>query len=133
VIVAALDLKLVRLLREAMRGADAAAGKGPLGTARRVLARRVEPEPRIEPRHVIRPEPRFEPRPVVHPEPKLPAAPAPTAPPLEPEKPCKTESPIRPPWKVLPWQTPVQPAPKVKLIIRRPDIVSKGSLLDFFI
>ncbi len=134
-IVAAMDLKLVRLLRDAMRSADAAAG--PIGMACGGTSpgvaprRRIEPEARIEPRRVITPEPRIEPRQTIRVESRVvEVAPAPV--PLEPEHPCRTHSPIQPPWKVRLWETPVPPAPKIKVVIQRPDIVSKGSLIDLF-
>jgi hypothetical protein len=136
-IVAALDLNLVRLLRGAM--APNPHGKpvafiGPAPTSARLLTRpRIEPTPRFEPRPVVHPTPRFEPRPVIHPRPRVEPTPAICEPPHDPEMPVRSKSPIEPPWRVLPWETPPQPTPKVKLAIYRPDVVSKGSLIDFFI
>ena len=131
-IVAGLDLKLVRLLRGAMAGQLSAfglngVGAGPLGT------RHIEPRPRVEP------EPRFEPRKVIHPQPGIepgPCHPAPCQAPHEAELPLRTRSPLEPPWRVVPWKPsapPAQPLPKVKLLIARPDVVTKGTLIDFFI
>ena len=134
-IVAALDLQLVRLLRGAMAGsAKAGCRATPLGPAPGHLhpdARpTVEPAPRFEPRPVVHPTPRFEPRPVIHPKP----AEAPQAgPPLNPEKPRPLPVVFEPPWKVLPWEIPAEPAPKVKLIVHRPDVKTKGTMLDVFI
>jgi hypothetical protein len=135
-IVAALDLQLVRLVRGAMAGGAGGApvsGLGPAPNPALLHARRrVEPEPRFEPRPVIHPTPRFEPRPVIHAAPRVELQPC--EPPHEPEVPVRAKSPIEPPWKVLPWEhPPEQPAPRVKLAIYRPDVVSKGSLIDFFI
>lgn len=135
-IVAAMDLSLVRMLRDAMRTADLASGR-PLG----------RPSARILPRPVIHPEPRFEPRPVIHPTPRIeprlvyrpkkiepqpiPVCPAPPQP--LPAEPIHHKAPIEPPWKVLPWQTPA-PAPlKLKIIQKQPDVSNKGTVLDVFI
>ncbi|HWP39291.1 MAG TPA: hypothetical protein VNL70_00095, partial [Tepidisphaeraceae bacterium] len=72
-----------------------------------------------------------EPRPVIHPQPL--AAPPAASPPREPEQPRRPICPIQPPWRVLAWETPLPPPPKIKLIIYRPDTISKGSLIDLFI
>ncbi len=133
-IVAAVDLKLVRGLRAALQD-DIQHGVHPLGPApqQQVLPRqRIEPEPFIEPRRHITPTPHFEPRPIYHPEPKF--APGedfyPPSSPL-PEDPGG-RCPIEPPWKVRPWEQPVPIKWEVKVVVVRPDIVSKGSLIDFF-
>src|SRR5438128_2501807 len=113
-----------------MRAADQQAGAPRGGFA-------AMPAARFEPRPVIHPTPRFEPRPVAHPTPRfeprpierasktcpdglLPACSAPCA----PEHPRIGKSPIQPPWKVLPWEKPLPPAPVVKVVIRRPDNVN---------
>jgi hypothetical protein len=131
-----LDLKLVRLLREAIRNADLAGGKiGPLGT---VLApqpcphprHRVHPTPRFEPRPVIHPTPRFEPRPVIHPSPRL--EPQPPCAPPEPQR-CHRPATLPPPWRTPVWKTAVPPAIQVKLHVHRTDVQNKGSLIDLFL
>ena len=137
-LVAALDLKLVQLVRQAMRAADQQAGApaSALGPAPTPEPRRViHPEERFEPRPVIRPTPRFEPRPVIYPKPRIAPrpvrgdpAPAETVVRKEP-----AELPLQPPWAKLPWQNPPSPAPKIKLAPPHPDIVRRGELLDFFI
>lgn len=146
-IVASLDLKLVRLLRAAMNGDGGGAVSG-LGPAPTVIERRfrVEPEPHILPRRRIEPEPRIEPRQVIRPADRYepgacdPCVPR-VLPPLEcyapppPPPACKRHV-IEPPWKVLPWeQAPEYPRVerKIKVVIKPPDIVHKGSLIDFFI
>ena len=43
------------------------------------------------------------------------------------------ESPLQPPWKVLPWENPPQPAPVIKMVRHAPDMLNKGTLLDCFI
>jgi hypothetical protein len=135
-IVALSDLKVVRLLRAAANGTAGPVSKlGPAPTFRRDIfeaRRRIVPEPRFEPRPVIHPTPRFESRPVIHPRPEVRCEPICKAP-LEPEQPARLQSPLQPPWKLLPWKNPVQLAPKIKVTILRPDIVSKGMLLDLFI
>jgi hypothetical protein len=132
-IVAALDLKLVRLIRGAI--AENRGARGPLGNV-------IEPGPRFEPRPVVHPTPRFEPRPVVHPTPRfLPRAvieprpvemPAAVLAPAEPEKPRVAKLVLTPPWKVLPWENPVKAEIPVKVIKHRPDIVRKGKLIDCY-
>jgi hypothetical protein len=130
-IVASLDLQLVRLLRGAI-ATNLKHNTGPVLT----------PQPVIEPRRHIHPEPVIEPRRHIHPLPVIDSVacstkcsdeclnfcvlPAPTAPV------SKTKSPIEPPWKVLPWENPPQPAPKVKIVIKQPDNVNRGKLLDLF-
>jgi hypothetical protein len=138
-VVAALDLQLVRLLRKAMspggNGSVAGIGPAPSSIAPRAGS---QPEPRIAPRPVIHPEPRFAPRAVHHPEPRFEPANTrcggPIAVIVETAEPAgKTKSPIEPPWKVLPWETPLPPRPEIKLRVQPPDkIISKGSLIDLF-
>jgi hypothetical protein len=144
-ITATADLRVVSLLRDAIRTADLHSGKrlpiAEIGPAPNTIERRfrVQPETEILPRKRIEPMPRIEPRRVIRPadrfEPcgeKLVPVPIP-----DPSCPCKPrfKSPIQPPWKVLPWQAPaaVRPAPRIKVVVRPPDIVHKGSLIDFFI
>ena len=135
---ASLDLQLVRLVRDAMATPEGvghpASGLGPAPVAieRRfrvapepeVLPRqRIEPEPRIEPREVIRPADRYEPR---DERDLIPV-------PVECYKPCKKHT-LEPPWKVLPWEQPLpcRAEPKIKVVVRPPDISHKGLLIDFF-
>lgn len=144
-VVASLDLQLVRLLRDAIRTADLSSGgaccppgAGSLPPAAIVEPRRrIEPEPVYEPRRHIHPTPRYEPRRVV----RLPgsdaASPAcaccPDA--TAPTPPASSKSPIEPPWKVLPWEElpPCPPAKIVKVAVAPPDSVRKGKLIDLFI
>jgi len=138
-LVAALDLKLVQLVRQAMRAADQHRGGSlPLGPAPSPEPRpRIHPEAQFDPRRVIHPTPRFEPRPVIHPEPRF-----------EQERlacdrradtrevvvhTSPAELPLQPPWKTIPWENPAPPAPKIKVARPHPDIIHKGLLLDFFI
>jgi hypothetical protein len=132
---AALDLKLVRLLRGAMNTTDAGRAH-PLGPAPNPppQLRRVDPEPVFEPRPHIHPTPYFEPRLVHRPAPSF-RTPAPLPPPPReppPCEPCGKKHLIQPPWAVLAWETPIQPEQPVKVHIVRPDTISKGSLIDFF-
>lgn len=136
-IVAASDLRVVQLLTSGMTAVNAGRGGvvGPLGniTGGQIRPRpQVHPTPHFNPRPVVDPTPRFEPRPVMHVQPRLVEKPVPTAAPIEPEKPCRLKSPLDPPWKIHPCEIPPQPAPKVKLHILRPDIIHKGSLIDFY-
>jgi hypothetical protein len=142
-LVASLDLQLVRLLRSAIRVADLSSGRGlsasGLGPAPNIEPRRrFCPEPDIEPRRVIRPEPRIEPRQVIHPEPRIECNPPQTAYSLEAIDPasmqaiCNHRSPIEPPWRVLPWEQPLPPQPVFKIMVKRPDIQPRGRLLNVF-
>jgi hypothetical protein len=140
-LVAAADLKLVRLLRDAIRTADLSSRPGgaclsPIGTIPQAASfegrRILHPEPRFLPRPVIHPTPRFEPRPVVHPTPReVPPLP----PPCDDAAPCpiKRHSPLDPPWKMAVRELPVPPALKLKVVVHRTDVVHKGSLIDLFI
>ena len=132
-LVAALDLKLVQLLRDAIRTTDLSGARenGNLAPEVRIEQRRhIHPEPLIEPRRHIHPEPRYEPRPVIHPTPRVEPSP-PVCLPAEVRRAHKSG--LVPPWKVLPWENPPQPSQKVKVIKIKPDIVRKGSLIDCFI
>jgi hypothetical protein len=134
-IVAAADLKVVKLMRAAMgTGGCRATPLGPAPTFRGDCfepRRRIEPTPFIQPRRVIQPTPRFEPRFTIHPRPNFEQRPL--VAPLEPEMPSRICSPIQPPWTPRLWPTTPQPAPQVKRIVQQPDIVSKGLLLDMFL
>ena len=138
-IVASLDLQLVRLLRDAIRTTELSDPGCPCGPGRPSDGARprpvLAPEPVIEPRRHIHPPPVIEPRDVIHLAPVvLPPDPA-LCPDLYTE-PCPA-SPIEPPWKVLPWERkdppPCPPAKVIKLVMRPPDIAHKGTLIDFFI
>lgn len=140
-LVAALDLKLVTLLTDAMRAVD--------GNA---LAdgRLIRPEDRYEPRRVVHPEPQYQPRQVIHPTPRF--EPRRIVEPLErpcddfnsasascaPEPPTcspKHPSPIQPPWAVLPWpaQEVRRPVKVVKVLQPQPDNTCRGTILDRFL
>lgn len=140
-IVATLDLKVVKLLRAAIRSADLQ------GQAGRHSA--VSPAATAEPRHHRRPdlicEPRrhicppvYASRRVCHAAPRIVSESAPRRACDPRDKPCGPESadkssPIQPPWKTLPWQEPPRVAMKVKVVEYRTDIINKGSLIDYFI
>jgi hypothetical protein len=134
-LVASFDLKLVQLIRDAIRTTDLSPG----GAGREftpepeILPRRhIEPTPEIEPRRHFHPTPVYEARPVIHPQGRVEPAPPIIYPQTEPERLCKSLSPLPPPWKTLPWENPPQPLLKVKLIKSKPDTVRKGSLVDCF-
>lgn len=128
-LVASLDLELVRLIRGAIApGIDC----GQTQVQKHVLEPRFvhHPDPRIEPRDVYHPTPRFEPRPVYHPTPRF--EPLPSAPPIQPEEQVHKSQALPPPWKQPVWETPLPAPVVVKLVQHRPDIVNKGSLIDLF-
>lgn len=135
-IVATLQLQLTQSLLSAIRTADIQSGinRGTGATAGdqyspgRIITR----EPCYLPRQVIHPTPRYLPRPVIHPTPRYEL--------LPPANPCchKCKPPhITPgpqsPWQILPWQEPTPPADVIKIMVRQPDIVGKGNLIDLFI
>jgi len=132
-IVASLDLELVRLLRGAMAGGGVGPGRGIWPTPAIEPRVRYHPTPRIEPRPVIHPTPRIEPRLVYRPhriEP--PACPAiSTSADAQPTH--TTHLQIQPPWKILPWQNPPPPAPKLKIAFKQPDVLAKGTIFDVFV
>jgi hypothetical protein len=141
-IVASADLRVVQLLRDAIRTADIQSGRGQpvsgLGPAPTHIERRfrVQPETEILPRKRIEPEPRIEPRQVIRPADQFEPRECDLVPvPVECYRPCTTRSPVEPPWKVLPWEMPIdcRVPPRVKAVVRPPDIIHKGSLIDFFI
>lgn len=143
-IVAMSDLKVVRLLRDAIRTTALAAGgvPGPLGTvinpkhvggSSGASGSRLHASDQLAPRQVFHPTPRYEPRPVYHPTPRIEPCPPPILVPLEPECPFRVESPIKPPWRIPLWQIPPQPVPQIKVIQHRTDVKHKGSLIDIFI
>jgi hypothetical protein len=90
---------------------------------------------------VLHPTPRYLPRPVIRPQPYYAPVPWPTreAPGVAKSwgsheaaaAPSMEQAPT-PPWKVLPWPEPVKIAPKIKIVIREPDILRRGTLIDFF-
>lgn len=147
-LVAALDLNLVQLLRGAMRAADIASGRrepvSALGPAPTPPPDRFEREPVFQNRRVVHPEPKFAARTVAHVA-SAKQLPAPAKLAIEthaPEiEPCccsitikpEVESPLAPPWRQPIWATPIPPTSKVKIVKIRPDIINKGSLIDFFI
>jgi hypothetical protein len=148
-VVASLDLQVVRLLRDAIRTTELSDNRrrGPLDAAGvpAEVPRPVEhihPVPVVEPVEHIHPQPILEPRRVIHQRPEVLPPDAAVCPPCCTGAfvdPC-AKSPIEPPWKVLPWDprggcAPLSPPPAkvVKRVIRPPDIVHKGTLIDFFI
>lgn len=144
-IVASLDLRLVRLVRAAMHPGNGPQGPGgPDGLivpAPAVAPRqRLASEPVVEPRPRVTPEPVFEPRPVLRPINDASIGRGDACVVVEVERVEKTSSgsPIEPPWKVLPWENPppprpVRPVQRVKVVTGRPDISSSGTVIDLFI
>jgi hypothetical protein len=138
--VAVSDLKVVQLLRAAMRAADRAGSKlgscGPLQCDDDCCNRRCDhfhPEPRYEPRVVYHPTPRYEPRPVIHPTPRIGAMQVPIPEPVERPHDAGLSGVLPPPWKTPVWKMPIPVAPDVKVYLQRVDVQNKGSLLDFFL
>ncbi len=144
-IVASLDLRLVRLVRAAMHPNNGSQGPG--GPDRLIVPapnvaprQRPHAEPAVEPRPRVRPEPVFEPRAVLRPVNEASIGRGDVCVIVEVEKADATSggSPIEPPWKVLPWENPpaprfARPVQKVKVVNGRPDIISSGTLIDLFI
>ena len=136
-IVADLGLKAVESVIGAIRAADRESSRGgPMTPEKQFLPRQViQSEPRYEPRLVIHPTPRYEPRRVIHPMPRIEAQTLGgiDGPPKLVVHKADEEMPLQPPWKTLPWENKLQPSPKVKLAPPHPDIIHKGTMLDFFI
>ena len=91
----------------------------------------VTPEPRYLPRPVIHPTPRYLPRPILHPAPRI--EPSPLPPPFPTATVPHITAGPQPPWKILPWQEPSPPPDVIKMIVRPPDMLTKGTLIDLFI
>jgi hypothetical protein len=147
-IVATFDLKEVQLVRDAIRTADISSGKGQpvskIGPAPNNFDQRFHfhPEPKIEPRRHIHPDPVIEPRRHIRPVDRFEPSnalggKAPDVIVIPVPVPCPKHHghTIQPPWKVLPWQQEPAPhvAPKIKVVVKPPDIALKGTLLDCFI
>ncbi|HEX4795032.1 MAG TPA: hypothetical protein VH370_14660 [Humisphaera sp.] len=141
-----MDLKLVQSVVEAMRAADIASGRpqpvSKLGPAPTPPPDRLERDPVFAMRPVYHPEPRYERQVVIHPEPRVEFCAPIVVKPCEPQCECEylpvaskpeMESPLAPPWRMPVWNMPIVPPPKIKVVQYRPDIINKGSLLDFFV
>lgn len=132
-IVATLQLRLVESVLRAIQAPNPLAPGKSSGRTEECCDRycpgSIRPEPRYLPRHVIVPTPRYLPRHVIQPMPRIDAQCLPRA---ESKGPNITPGP-QPPWKVLPWQEPALPANVIKIIIRQPDMVAKGNLIDLFL
>ncbi|CAN5618541.1 hypothetical protein BH09PLA1_BH09PLA1_08990 [soil metagenome] len=137
-IVAASELSVIRLLRDAIRTADIAGGKfggGPAGASNPLNAvalprDRFEPSPRIEPRQTIHPTPHFAPRLVFHERIDLDSTSDTSS---KTELAAVDRTPLPPPWRMPVWKMPLQPAPVIKIHIHRTDVHNKGSLIDLFL
>lgn len=130
-IIAALDLQLVRLLRKSIAANVACPVLCPCDRLAIRSRLRAELRRRIEPRKVVHPTPRFDARPVIHPTPRI--EPRTVDHPTEPVQPARKPGPCRPPWRVPLWEMTLQPPPNIKVHIYRPDVIHKGTLLDLFI
>jgi hypothetical protein len=134
-IVAAFDLKVVQLLRDAIRTADLSqAGKGSSNSPAAIFEQRphIHPTPIYEPRPHVHPTPVYEARPVIHPHPRVEQVELGCCQTCLPT-PMKLENPIQPPWKILPWENAVQPRQTVKIHLIHTDVVHKGTVLDLFV
>ena len=136
-LVASLQLQLTQSIITAIRTADltTAAQRGSPGCAVDTFCccerRAITPQPRYLPRRVLHPTPRYLPRPVLHPRARIEPLPAPPAGPSA-KTPKITAGP-QPPWKTVPWQEPLPPADVIKIVVRQPDTVTKGTLIDLFL
>jgi hypothetical protein len=132
------QLEVVTLLTQAMTAVNASANCG--GLPGPLPERDLCCEPRAgycvaqhvcyAPRHVIHPTPRYLPRPVIHPTPLVEPDDSPV--PCNPLPMCPIAAGPQPPWKTLPWQDPVPPAPIIKIVVRQPDMLTRGTMIDFF-
>lgn len=147
-LVATLDLAVVKSIRDAIRTADLSSGKQfpvtAIGPAPNPLngcggagdcyehRRHIMPEPVYEPRRHYTPAPEFLPRPVIHPVPRVepgcvPCPPVPHG--CEPMKKC----PIEPPWASVPWKNPTPAPDKIKVVVKVHDKDRRGQIIDLFI
>jgi hypothetical protein len=134
-LIAAMDLSLVKMIRSAMQTADAGAaaalggGGGGIGPAATYT-----PTPHFNPRIVLHPTPRFEARKVLHPEARVQfqhqdrLATRGVAPTISSSH--SSHSTVNPVWNHLPSVHHSHTACHVKPQILRTDIRNKGSLID---
>jgi hypothetical protein len=134
VLVAGLGLQEVQSVLNAIHNADAqTAASLPTNPVPVDIycPRTITPEPRYLPREVLHPTPRYLPRPVLHPSPRVEPLP------LPPPSPKATVPHITagppPPWKIPLWLEPSHPLNVIKVIVRPPDMLTKGMLIDLFI
>lgn len=135
-VVATSELKLVELIRDAIRTADLSSAKAagaPANECPPCPCDRFESEPVFEPRLHFRSTPVYKPPQIFHAAPRYEPAPPCPAPPPCCEHHKAIPNYIQPPWAILPWQNPPQLPAHIKVVVHRPDIVNKGSLIDFFI
>ena len=130
------DLKLVRLLRDAIAIADIQSGIDKSKPIQTVVEH--EPARRLTRcddycHQPHRTEVVYRDRPITRTTRVVESKPVEAPLPPSPSARCDAGFKIQPPWKVLPWQEPVQLSPKIKIIQYRPDIRHKGTLLDYFI
>jgi hypothetical protein len=133
-LVAAVGLQDVQSLLNAIHTADleSAASLPSCATPVDVYCSRViTPEPTYLPREVLHPTPRYLPRPVLHPTSRVEPQPAPPPAPKA-TVPHITAGPL-PPWKIPVEQEPSRPLNVIKVVVRPPDMLTKGMLLDLFI
>jgi hypothetical protein len=138
VIVATLGLAEVQSVIDAIKAVDQGSGReaSPAGIAAApdglAPCQSVFPNPCYAPRQIIHPEPRYEPRPVLHPTPRVEwQGCAPAWKKCEP--PHITPGPP-PPWKILPQAATAVPiAQNIKIVLRQPDYIDRGRLIDLFI
>lgn len=141
-VIATMDLKAVQSVITAIRVADLS-GAAAIGKA---LHDRYEPglvfhpDDRYERRRVITPEPEYE-------DPILLLTPAPQRLALQPVLPEETgtnacaceygsrpaKHTIQPPWSKVPWHDPMPARPVVKVVVKPPDVVNTGKLIDFYL
>ncbi len=144
-LLAAVDLAVVKSITGAMRAADAASGKqfsitkiGPapnpligcgIREDRYERRKHLLSTPVYEMRRHIHPTPRYEPRPVIRPTPRLEGEFPPPSPQPAPMKLGGPEA----PWKSVPWKNPTSAPEKIKVIQRVHDKVQRGQIIDLFI
>lgn len=133
VISALASLEVVTLLTKAMTAVNASGVPGglpgPNGACDSYCGERagyVTKRICYAPRQIIHPTPRYLPRPVITPTPCFEDA-------TNPDKPmCPIAPGPLPWWKLLPWQKPAPAAPIVKIVVRPPDMLTRGTMIDFF-
>jgi hypothetical protein len=138
-IVASLQLQLVQSVIAAIRTADLTSAAHNLGGGGQGAGdsfccgerRAITCEARYLPRPVLHPTPRYLPRPVLHPSPRVAANVLPAQCPSA-KTPHITPGPP-PPWKTLPSAEPAAAASVIKIVVRPPDTMTKGTLIDLFL
>ena len=128
-LIAKLDLNIVRLLRRAMQPRRDGCRSSTKYQDRQII----HPQPRIEPRRVLHPNPTYSPRIVDRHSKTNPQSIVIEVPVVVPQTTNRVAPPVlEAPWKKIPWQNPLPPVELIKVFATNPDEHRKGQRIDCF-